>query len=478
MSYHPQGYGAQYSSLGDDSRYPTSAAAPQDPFASQTSFHHPSESASDYPPMQQNALYSAPGQNDSTWTVDGGGPFADDGAAKENGLVQRGRDNPYAQDYKPKGAWKKWALIGVIVVVIVGGIAGGIAGWKASSNNSSSSSSGSSTSTGSSSNKLQYIDGTAKAVKWNPNDPSEFQTDSRLKPIFYGLAYTPFNALEPWCGATLNNVTQDIILMSQMTTRLRMYGSACNQTQLVLQAIQDTKVNMTVWLGAYVGNNETVNNQQQQYVLDALKIYGTDHVSGVTIGNEYVLNADDKATAISYIGSQINAFKPKLAALNLPKTLPIGTADAGSSFNNALAETGDFLMANVHPWFGKVPIDQAAGWTWDFFTQNDVAVADAVSNKPTPYIAETGWPTASMTPADATNGGAVAGVSELQKYIDTYPCQANKNGTYYFYFEPFDEPWKVEFGGVEPYWGLFNSDRTLKDITFPTCEVDSFHASG
>lgn len=51
---------------------------------------------------------------------------------------------------------------------------------------------------------------------------------------------------------------------------------------------QRSQVNMTVWLGAYVGNNETVNNQQQQYVLDALKIYGTDHVSGVTIGNESV----------------------------------------------------------------------------------------------------------------------------------------------------------------------------------------------
>lgn len=44
--------------------------------------------------------------------------------------------------------------------------------------------------------------------------------------------------------------------------------------------------------------------------------------------------------------------------------------------------------SQVHPWFGGVPIDQAAGWTWDFFTQNDVDVADAVSNKPTPYIAE------------------------------------------------------------------------------------------
>lgn len=43
-------------------------------------------------------------------------------------------------------------------------------------------------------------------------------TPHRLKPIFYGLAYTPYNALEPWCGATLNNVTQDIILMSQLTS--------------------------------------------------------------------------------------------------------------------------------------------------------------------------------------------------------------------------------------------------------------------
>lgn len=42
----------------------------------------------------------------------------------------------------------------------------------------------------------------------------------RLKPILYGLAYTPFNALEPWCGATLNNVTEDILLMSQLTSAL------------------------------------------------------------------------------------------------------------------------------------------------------------------------------------------------------------------------------------------------------------------
>ena len=50
-------------------------------------------------------------------------------------------------------------------------------------------------------------------------------------------------------------------------------------------------------------------------------------------------------------------------------------------------------MANVHPWFGDVSIDDAATWTWQFFQTNDVSISDEVDNKPQMYIAETGWPT-------------------------------------------------------------------------------------
>lgn len=55
-------------------------------------------------------------------------------------------------------------------------------------------------------------------------------------------------------------------------------------------------------------------------------------------------------------------------------------------------------------------------------------------------------------------------------FLDTYVCQANANGTEYFYFEGFDQPWKEIYGGVEPYWGLFDKDRNLKQpLTIPTC---------
>ncbi|GAA5878213.1 hypothetical protein JCM8547_003158 [Rhodosporidiobolus lusitaniae] len=436
----------------------------QNPFASEVDLHAPGSAT--YPPTAQ--------QGGSSWSLEEE-PFkngAASGAAAAGAGVQRSRDNPYAANYKEKGAGvKKWIWIGVAILVVAA-IAIGIAVWRVKANDSDSSSSSSS-----SSGKLQYINGTAKVVKSNPNDPSDFERDPRLKQIFWAMAYTPKNVLEEYgCGSVQVNVTEDVQLLSQLTTRLRTYSTSCNQTAMLLQAIQDTKVNMTVTLGAYVGDNTTVNAQQQEDILDALQTYGADHVTAVTIGNEYILGQTDQATAITYINSQVAAFNESLLALNLGKKILVGTADAGSVYTATLAEGIDAYYANVHPWFGGVNIDDAAGWTWEYFTNNDQNICDDVGNSC--FIAETGWPTASMTLENATYKGAVAGVSELQTFLNTYPCQANKNESHYYYFEPFDEPWKERYGGVEPYWGLFDSNKILKDITFPDCDVDSSSSSG
>ena len=44
-----------------------------------------------------------------------------------------------------------------------------------------------------------------------------------------------------------------------------------------------------------------------------------------------------------------------------------------------------------------VSITDAAAWTWDFFQENDVALLSNLTNKPDMYIAETGWPTVSVS---------------------------------------------------------------------------------
>lgn len=92
-------------------------------------------------------------------------------------------------------------------------------------------------------------------------------------------------------------------------------------------------------------------------------------------------------------------------------------------------------MSNVHPWFANVSIDQAAGWTNDFFQEQNVAVANTLANKPEMYIAETGWPSKSSDAGNESNGPSIASVENLQKFLDTFVCQANTNGTKYFYFE-------------------------------------------
>lgn len=116
------------------------------------------------------------------------------------------------------------------------------------------------------------------------DDPSVFEKDSRLKQSFWGIAYTPKDVQLPWCTATQKNVTKEIQIISQVTTRIRTYGSDCNQSAMIMQAIQDTKVDLGVWLGVYVDDNATTWERQKSDTLNVLQTYGLDNVRGVTVG--------------------------------------------------------------------------------------------------------------------------------------------------------------------------------------------------
>ena len=89
----------------------------------------------------------------------------------------------------------------------------------------------------------------------------------------------------------------------------------------------------------------------------------------------------------------------------------------------------------MHPWFANTTAEAAAGWTASFFKEFNVDVASALSNQPKMYIAETGWPTKSSDAGNANNGAAPASIAGLQTFLDTFVCQANTNGTGYFFFE-------------------------------------------
>lgn len=350
-----------------------------------------------------------------------------------------------------------------LAILIAAGVALGVTLSKKSSSNSSSSSA-------------------SVPAGTNPNDPSNFPKNSALINSFWGIAYTPLGSQLPQCGNSLSEVIEDIQLLSQVTTNIRLYGADCNQSSLVLAAIQATQVNMSVYLGNYpAADNGTAYERQKGEIQTALQQYGAGHVVGITVGNEFILdyitaagetnpNGPAGQEAAAMLVPWINDTRSMLSSMGL-SNISVGNADAGSYFNNEVLSAVDYGMANVHPWFANQSIDNAAGWTWDFFNSTDVALAQSLPNKPKMFIAETGWPTGTSSfNANPNDGPSLASVENLQIFINDFACNATKNGTEYFFFEFSDEPWKnTTYGGVEGYWGLFDSNKNLKNITIPQC---------
>ncbi|KAF8165474.1 glycoside hydrolase family 17 protein [Crassisporium funariophilum] len=376
----------------------------------------------------------------------------------------------------------KWIVIGSLIALIVLIAIGVTVGVVVSKNSSEKSGSGGkSSSTGGSSNGT----GTGGGTTSDPNDPSVFTKDPALHKAFYGLAYTPEGSLPDYgCSNSLAGVIKDIQIISQLTKRIRLYGADCNQTALVLEAIKQTKVDVEVFVGIYVVDGDhPAYERQRDAIKAAIETYGTDHIAGVTVGNEFMLNyvtghsSQDPNSAIGNEGAvilkaDIDETRAMLAAMKLPKTILIGNSDAGSYFNTEIMKSIDYGLSNVHAWFANTTAEGAASWVTTFFDETNLKPAALLPNNPKMYIAETGWPTGTSTTLNPSpnNGAADASVPNLQTFMDTFVCQANTAGIGYFYFEFVDEEWKdTKYGGVEGHWGLFTKERVLKDIKIPTC---------
>lgn len=217
-------------------------------------------------------------------------------------------------NHVPTAAWlkeekrsrtkRKWIIIGIILFILAAA-AVGVTIWLVKFRNTSSSSKGSS-------NGRNGAGATAKDLK----------IDSSLKKIFDGMDYTPLDAQYPGCGCTQANITADVAILSQLTNKIRLYGTDCGQATMVLNAIQDLKVNLTVFLGVWVDNNSTTVQRQLNDMYDILTKYPVGLIDGIAVGNEVLFRKDLTETQLI---TMIKEVKANVTAMNLGKTLPICT---------------------------------------------------------------------------------------------------------------------------------------------------------
>ncbi|KAL8872089.1 MAG: hypothetical protein Q9174_002219, partial [Haloplaca sp. 1 TL-2023] len=275
----------------------------------------------------------------------------------------------------------RWILGIIIALIVIGAIAGGVvAGVRASQNSKSGSSS--SSQTAAEDDAAGDLDKNSPEIKKLMNNPG-------LHRVFPGVDYTPYATQYPDCmkwPPSQNNVTRDVAVLSQLTNSIRLYGTDCNQTEMVLHAIKQLDLTDTkLWLGVWLDKNKTTNARGLASMNDILKRHGADPFLGVVVGNEVLYREDMTPTEL---GNVLASVKKNMTALDID--LPLATSDLGDDWTAELASEVDVVMSNIHPFFaGKTP-DIAAAWTWNFWQDNNVVLTKGTNKKN--VISEVGWP--------------------------------------------------------------------------------------
>lgn len=292
-----------------------------------------------------------------------------------------------------------------------------------------------------------------------------------LKNVFYGVDYAPRNVIYPKCGVTLHDVILDVALLSQVTSRIRTYGTQCNQAKYILDSIKALNLNVALALGVWIGRDKEINKIQMEEMKNLLRSYPREYFESLYIGNEVLFREDQKPNELAnYI---IEA--KKFVVNELGWNLPVGTSELGSKANVEIMTVSDIFGSNTHPFFNGNSVINATNWVYEFVEVNVKPVKEESLKKKSIgsgveiVISEVGWPY-----QGGSYNNAVAGKRQMQYFLNNWICESKKTKTPWYFFEAFDEPRKSvyhrEGSKWETEWGIFTSERKLKEgIVFPNC---------
>ena len=262
------------------------------------------------------------------------------------------------------------------------------------------------------------------------------------------------------------------ILVAHDFNLIRLYDSGEN-SKLTLELIRQhelpIKVMLGIWLNAEFSNHEgcpwldepipeselAANAEKNAAELRrgiALARKFDDVIVSVNVGNEALVDWNDHMVPVEKVISYVRKVKT-----SIPQPVTVAENYVWWSRDGAgLAAEVDFLGVHTYPQWEHKTIDEALSYT----LENIEAVRAALPGKPI-AILEAGWATV------ATEFGDRANEAEQARYYLDIQSWARRTNTTVFFFEAFDEPWKgnpYDPLGAEKHWGLFNVDRTPKQL--------------
>jgi len=197
--------------------------------------------------------------------------------------------------------------------------------------------------------------------------------------------------------------------------------------------------------------NRARNIKEVDRLINLAKAYPKIIVA-VNVGNEVLVTWNDHLVPIESMRAHLSRVKAAVAQ-------PVTVADnyvAWAEHGPALRDVVDFVAVHTYPAWEQKSIEQAMPYT----VANIRQVQAALPGMPL-VIGEAGWPSV------ASEFGQRASEANQQLYYELLTAWAARNNITTFVFEAFDEDWKGNPNnplGAEKHWGLFNIDRTPKQV--------------
>jgi len=303
-------------------------------------------------------------------------------------------------------------------------------------------------------------------VTWNVGS-IEIRADPAPRSI-KGIAYSPYRDCEVPGGRrqpTAADIEGDMFRIVHSSTAIRTYSATGVNAQVVAVAeAAGQPVYAGAWLDDLPGDDAELRGLTE--------LAHTGRSAGYIVGNEFYLRHQHEGRkAVDYLLDRIRAFQASLPRHHAP----VMTAEVDSIMflwgcdgdgihvqgiapaYQPILDVTDAVMVHIYPFWNEQPITGAAALA----AARYLAIRDFVQRRypgKRVIVGETGWPS-----AGSSNGAGVPGREAQRRYMAEFMQLADANSIDYFYFDAFDEGWKIEEPGhVGQHWGYADSTRAAK----------------
>ena len=284
---------------------------------------------------------------------------------------------------------------------------------------------------------------------WGPRSAAPQADRPIAVRVMIGVDYSPFrDGQNPNAGSfpTAGQMQADMPVLRQMANVVRTYSSTNGLDQIVGAARSQ---GLSAAPGAWLSDNASSNRDETDKLI-AVAAQNTNVVF-VVVGNEAILrfeNGGGQGLPASSVIAQINRVRPAVG-------VAVTTSEPWHIWRDhpELVAAVDLIFLSVHPYWEGQHIDDAAG----FVVQRYTEIKNKYPGKRI-VISETGWPSAGNP-----FGRAQPSLANQAKFIAEFVSRAHAAKIEFFFFEAFDENWKLgEPNGVGPHWGFYSAQRNPK----------------